>query len=405
MKNLFILSSLLFSINLCFAQPLWISFTTANSGLPSNNVNDMTIDASGNIWFATNNGIAKFDKQNWTVYNSSNSPIPHNVCNTIAAEGDTIWIGSVFGLCRLIGTNWQVYPNIRYVMSMAFEPNGTKWFGLLSDSGFQGGLYRYDDISWMYYDTTNSILKGNWVTGLSLDSFNHLWLTTSYPAGIINFDGMNWTLFDTTDFGFQTDIISEISVAPNNDKWISTNKGVLKFDGTNWTIYDTTNSGLPDNWVRAKIIYEDQYKIIGSHGISFYNDTSWINFNNQNSGLIGNSVRDIEIDVLNNKWIAAYGSGISVYNENGVIISIPEISFKNSPSVYPNPTVNNLFIDLKENQSNIRVTIIDNMGKKVLIKNLKLPENKINVDDLPPGIYICNLLINQISYNFKFVKL
>ncbi len=38
----------------------WITYSTSNSGLPSNSVNDVAVDSEGKVWVATPNGLAVF---------------------------------------------------------------------------------------------------------------------------------------------------------------------------------------------------------------------------------------------------------------------------------------------------------------------------------------------------------
>ena len=53
-------------------------YNKANSGLPSNSVEALAIDAQGNKWIGTDGGLAKFDGVNWTGYTKSNSGLPDN---------------------------------------------------------------------------------------------------------------------------------------------------------------------------------------------------------------------------------------------------------------------------------------------------------------------------------------
>jgi ligand-binding sensor domain-containing protein len=77
------------------------SFTTYKTaqGLPNNNVNDIKIDAAGNIWVATYGGLAKYNGSSWTTFTTSNSSIAHNQVYAIAIENSTtMWIGTAGGL-------------------------------------------------------------------------------------------------------------------------------------------------------------------------------------------------------------------------------------------------------------------------------------------------------------------
>lgn len=67
-------------------------FNKCNSGLPDNNVNCVTVDLQGNIWIATGKyeesggGLAKFDGENWVVYDPSNSILSDYYIQTVAID-------------------------------------------------------------------------------------------------------------------------------------------------------------------------------------------------------------------------------------------------------------------------------------------------------------------------------
>jgi len=59
----------------------------------------LQIDSKGNIWIAnpnfTSGGVFRFDRQNWTVYNKDNSPIPTNqILDMKVDSNDRIWVAT-----------------------------------------------------------------------------------------------------------------------------------------------------------------------------------------------------------------------------------------------------------------------------------------------------------------------
>lgn len=62
-------------------------------------------------WFAlAGAGLAKFDGQNWTVFDTSNSPLPHNDHSGLAVDPDgNMWSGTEGGLAKFDGTAWTIY--------------------------------------------------------------------------------------------------------------------------------------------------------------------------------------------------------------------------------------------------------------------------------------------------------
>ncbi len=45
----------------------WIVYTPYNTGLPSDEINSIAIEANGNIWSGTYVGLSKFDGNHWIV--------------------------------------------------------------------------------------------------------------------------------------------------------------------------------------------------------------------------------------------------------------------------------------------------------------------------------------------------
>jgi len=81
-----------------------------NSGLPSNSIRSIVIDASDNKWIGTEEGLAKFDGVNWTVYNTSNSGLPSNSVSSIIIDAsDNKWIGTGAGLAKFDDINWEIF--------------------------------------------------------------------------------------------------------------------------------------------------------------------------------------------------------------------------------------------------------------------------------------------------------
>ena len=83
------------------------SLTTANS---------IEFDSKGNIWISnpdfTNGGVFKYDRQGWTVYSKSNSPIPTNQINDMKIDkNDHVWIATWgSGLVEMTPSTSSVQP-------------------------------------------------------------------------------------------------------------------------------------------------------------------------------------------------------------------------------------------------------------------------------------------------------
>jgi ligand-binding sensor domain-containing protein len=71
----------------------WHHFNSSNTEIPDDFVNDITVDATGAKWLATDSGLAHFDGTEWTIYDVSNSPLPNNKISAITADKDgNLWL-------------------------------------------------------------------------------------------------------------------------------------------------------------------------------------------------------------------------------------------------------------------------------------------------------------------------
>ena len=92
----------------------WTNYTTAY-GLPSNAINNLKIDSKGNIWVATNSGVAKFDGTSWTTLTTDNSGLAQNSIGRVSEDSKgRIWFAAA------IGQNTQSGVTI-------FDPSSNSW--------------------------------------------------------------------------------------------------------------------------------------------------------------------------------------------------------------------------------------------------------------------------------------
>ncbi len=76
----------------------WTIYNTSNSGLPDNGVGLIAIDANGTKWMGCA-GLTSFDGTSWWTYNTSNSELPSNDIRSIAFDDNgSKWIATDNGL-------------------------------------------------------------------------------------------------------------------------------------------------------------------------------------------------------------------------------------------------------------------------------------------------------------------
>jgi ligand-binding sensor domain-containing protein len=295
---------------------IWESFSWQDSlNDPNNSYNfvSSTKDNNGNFWYALRgswpigndpiSGILKYDGQNWTKFDPTNSNLPVCIINKIeySTDDNLLWLATSIGAVKYDGNNWTLLDTLQniipypYILTTMIIDKDVKWFG----SSYYG-LISYDNNSWKLYNTSNSDLPNDQITDLYQDL--------------------------------------------NNNIWISTQNGLAKFDKNIWTVYNTSNSGLPDNWITSCIVDHHNVCLIGTFNDGFveFDGENWEIYTLNNSPLLSNNICDLEEDANGNIWIGLHDAGITIYNRNG--ISSTDHYEKNSSSIsyrllqnFPNP--------------------------------------------------------------------
>lgn len=139
----------LFSL-LCVLMPLtlWAQTPTLSfqqlgiaQGLPSSHCTGIIQDNQGFMWFATTNGLSRFDGTRWVQYihevNKNNS-LSHSLLRSITKTKDgTIWVGTQRGLNRFDKTTGSfkryffthLNEACNHIRAIAEDANGILWLG------------------------------------------------------------------------------------------------------------------------------------------------------------------------------------------------------------------------------------------------------------------------------------
>ena len=76
----------------------WTTYTTSD-GLVSNVITAIAVAPSGDIWAGTWGGLCRFDGTDWITYRTENSELPDNLIRTIVPDaGGNIWIATDRGI-------------------------------------------------------------------------------------------------------------------------------------------------------------------------------------------------------------------------------------------------------------------------------------------------------------------
>ncbi len=300
MKNLLLLLLLLPRA----AFPQFVNYTTS-SGLAGNTVKRIAIDAQGNKWFATDNGVSKFNGSTWTTYRTANGLVS-NIVNAVAIDQlGRKWFGTPYGVSMFDGTAWTTYTTAdglvdNYIYDIAVDDQGNIWFGTSS------GASRFDGTTWTNYKEGYSVFV------VEKDAPGNIWLGPG-GSGMCKFDGVAWHDY-TPDSGLVSYSTYAVGFDLQGTKWIGTNRGVAIFDDVMWDTLSKSD-GLPNQNVYAVAVDALNCKWFGTWegGLAKLNGTTWSYYTVLN-GLASDKIWDIVIDPQGNLWIGTGGGGVSKYD-------------------------------------------------------------------------------------------
>jgi len=311
--------------------------------IPSNLIRDIIRDRDGNIWLATDQGLATFDESDETFYTytsntSKYSLYDNNVISLYQDRLGVMWIGTFGGVSKFyINNDFKVYRNeleddnslsSSSVCGIYEDDEGMVWVGT-----FNSGINRIDtasgNISRFYNDVNNgNSLSSNRIkdiTGIE----NEIWIATD--NGLNKFDKStgNFTVYKKShdENSIVNSEIRVLYIDKDGLLWIGTRGGISTFDRkSKFTSY---NQVLEANGIYEKTIsaiYEDSQGImwfgLGNDGglVKYNRETgevkNYLYDNNNENSLSNNTVRSITEDINGNLWVGTQDGLSKLDKEN-----------------------------------------------------------------------------------------
>lgn len=260
-------------------EDIYFSHIGMEDGLSHSTIFAINQDKEGNLWFATYDGVNKYDGYNFTVYRheyTDSNSIASDITRCIAIDdSDQIWVGTREGL-SFYNRRKNTFSNYYY------KKNGTN------------------------------------VAINSIAPIKEDWLMLGTTEGIL--------LFDTQKECFLNDTLPSLhSLKPT----VLVRQGECIYIGAEEGLYTYTLSGgkleklvsLPAD-VRIHAVLCQMFSRIWmateGNGLYMYDTKTkeLKNYQSENgqSGLISNYVRSLELDTENRLWVGTY-SGLNIYKE------------------------------------------------------------------------------------------
>ena len=163
-----------------------ISIWTQQQGLPQDTIGAITQTSDGYLWLGTDEGLARFDGYEFTIFSRDHGDLPSNSVTALAAGKDgSLWIGSRSGITRYRDQRFRTY---------------TRKEGLVDDL----------------------------VSALFVDHAGILWIVAG--GDLSRFDGSTFTNF-MRERDLPLTSVRAVTEDSNHNIYVSGNNSVVKLDG------------------------------------------------------------------------------------------------------------------------------------------------------------------------------
>ena len=353
------------------------------NSIPSQLVRDILCDRDGNVWIATDKGIARWNnhRQNFEQildsYQSLQQFIPvtgsNFEINDVLENDGQLWMGvTPIGLiamnkdkraaCRRIQINTGNRISgmnllINYILK---DKNGDIWVST------QEGYAKYDKRK---DNLTPYFIKRNDITGnpyyqvqmMLEDTDGTIWIASKKGLGKLNpvTHDVVWISLPAT---YKTGLpfyINKIVQQNNSMLWLVTNGGLFSFDKSNghfsrYASYNLGDSWNPFNDCLDALFVSDTMMMIATQFdglIQFNPETGKFRIYTVNDGLASNNIRGLFLDKYNGLWITTM-NGLSRLNLKTGTFShydysngLKDLSFPCDQSFYEEKDGNVLLLD------------------------------------------------------------
>lgn len=411
-----------------------INFTeiSVRNGLSSNTINDIIKDKYGYVWYATEDGLNRFDGKDFTVYRynySDSTSLQSNAINCLYEDKKgTLWIGTNGGsLAKYIREKNCFYTYKPFVgktgLNSSIKDIGEDYLGNIWIASY-GGL-NILNTSTNEISLLNSFIKSKSIFNSTVvcvfeDSQKRMWVGTDKGLFLYNRKGKSFISF-TNNPNNQNSLISntikDINEDNNGQIWIGTNKGICKLLAINDKKFKRYPEVTSENTIVYTIKKSGKYLWIGTEdGLYILNiDSNNFYHHKANSrrklSLSKNSIRSIYIDKQGIYWIGTYQGGVNKFDLNLSLFNVKEYapydpfglkgsvvtSFaeKDNHQVFVGTDKGGVSLYNRITELFYSVPISDKSNNLSVLCLLKSTQEKLWIGTFRDGLFVKDLLTNQ----------
>jgi len=434
MGNKYPLFILLLVCQFTFGQKKNYNFINLNNklGLSSNSVNAILKDKYGFMWFGTDDGLNKFDGQNFIVYRhreTDSASIGRGVVMSMQEDKNgNLWIGTNITLSqynrRLNNFINFDFSKFGWIRSLEADHLGNIWVATYT------GLYYFNPktrgiIRYRANPVNNAKLNSDVILSVFEDSKNRVWIGTNAGLHLLNPQNGKFTrfLYDRNNkFSISNGIVRTLAEDIEGNIWIGTAGGLNKMIVQKQTFEHFESVKSDDQTLSDNSIYkisfgqENQLWVGTEDGLNIFDTTNGKTLridkstSNNYGGIgsfVGHSIREIYMDNCGIYWIGTKQRGVNKYDSNLAFFNHKKLNYIDLEGVsagsvfsFAEDLSGDIFIGTDDKGLNVfnkktgRLKPIPLLGmevKKGIILTLERSENTLWIGTYFYGIFVMNL--------------
>lgn len=365
------------------------------SSLQPGYIFSLVSDPSGNIYAggAYSNGIggflAKWDGSNWTNLNGAFNSAYNTFLTTASDEAGNIYTAvydtNIVNPTRMYvvkwdGNSWSTlgsFPANVDISSVVADGNGNIYSSVLDSAGYHY-VTKWNGSNWIPLGASANLISSSQIFSLHIDNVNTLYARAGeLVAKWINNDWVRLGTGSTPlDNGAGRQICSDLegniyATAP----FLQSDYKVQKWNGANW------------------------------YPAGFLNGADYT-FNGHLSTIISDQLGNIYTAGTASDSLGYYY--VAKYTQSHTSPINPVDKLDQSLSMYPNPSTDDIFIQLANAHPLLTISILNMLGQ--IVQSYTVPDNglkspfKINVGQLVNSQYILQITGNNINLSRRFTK-
>ncbi len=355
-KNIFFLFSFMIAITNVYSQSIPFNRLTTSNGLSNNYVYDLLQDRLGFLWFATDDGLNRFDGYEFKVYRNhpdDKNSISDNSIWTLTEDSEgKIWMGTKNGFVNCYDPvhdkfiSWQIKSDITKenpITTIYIDSKDSIWIGT-----YRSGVCLLNPATgktthWYYIPNDSTSISNNYISSIVDDDFGNIWIGTFNGLNKFNPNKpiTNFTHYfnvKANNNSLSDNLIWAISESNfnNNTLWIGTAGGLTKLN-TQTESFTQIEIPNPDNLQfgmstafvledfvnNDQIIWSSSYAGLIRHNITKNIFNRFLYDKDNSHSLVSNQINNILIDRSGVLWVATH-NGLCYFTNQNIKFNNPQ---------------------------------------------------------------------------------